>query len=191
MKTKLLTLGLASTLIFSSSIVSANDSNTGENESVTNTASIEEVAIIFNALDQTNNDFGTMAVQPPPGGSSAYTTKVFTHPATTVSPQQIQKEQNQYIAALAVSVLGLSFITAKVGESVAAVSGWISAFLSAASLPPNRTIAMPLRFQVTEYRYYLKKPTSTLAGYVDHYVKDLSSGKTYKLKRINIAKNGL
>ncbi len=107
------------------------------------------------------------------------------------SPQQIQKEQNQYLAALAVSVLGLSFITAQVGKSVAAVAGWISGGISIASLPPNRNIAMPLRFQVTEYRYYLKKPTSTLAGYVDHYVKDLSTGKTYKLKRINIAKNGL
>lgn len=71
------------------------------------------------------------------------------------------------------------------------ISKGLSVFLSSAGL--GSTIVSrtdTTTYSVTQYAYFLKKPTSTSAGYYKYRIKNNKTGKVEFTRAYNIGKNG-
>ena len=132
-----------------------------------------------------------MADVQPGAGDGSTTLDVTVHPLTTIHPNDIQHAQDNYYGGIALSLIAVPYLGALLGIK-ATISGVISAlgvYAAVNNEPVDPYEERTFRFRVTEYKYLWDEPSSASAGYADFYVKDIDTGVSTKLKRVNIAKN--
>lgn len=128
-----------------------------------------------------------------PGNGAAYPNHnltVKTFPMTTIHPNEIEANNNKYYGGIALALLGVPYVQAYVGvrTALATVIGLLGVKIAVESKGQDPYVAYPFRFQVTEFKYLLKKPTMTNAGFAIYRVHDTIKGTNIQIKQIPIAK---
>ncbi|MBC9722020.1 MAG: hypothetical protein H9W82_12165 [Lactobacillus sp.] len=131
-----------------------------------------------------------------PGIGGAYPNHnltVKTFPYTTIHPNEIEAGNNKYFGGIALAVVGVPGIGAAlgVGRTLAALISLLGVKVAVDSAGQDPYTAYPFRFQVTEFKYLLKKPTMTDGGFAIYRVYDAITGKSMELKKVIIGKTGI
>lgn len=117
---------------------------------------------------------------------------VTTFPRTTIHPNEIKETDDKLFGGIVLALLSLPTVGGWLGfgRTVASLIGILGVSSAVRSKGQDPYVAYPFRFQVTEFKYLMKKPTSTNAGFAIYRVYDEIKGKSYELERVVIAKTG-
>lgn len=115
------------------------------------------------------------------GGSSQY------KPVKISATKTVKTKPGSFPGDIALAFVGLGGVYGllKIPTTLNKFLAW--AGFSSAIVSQNDTTT----YDVTMYTYFLKKPTSTSAGYYQYRVKNNKTGKVEYTKKFNIGKNAI